>query len=113
MKRFHFLRFAFALAAAAGIVWLCCAVHKEDPFSLRNLSDGLFIAAAVELLYSLEFLHTVLGHRAASFGSASNEYARVRANMGAYSEPERPIIPEYFVTALLAGAAGLVLTLLK
>ncbi len=113
MKRFSILRFLFALLLVGGIAALCCAVQREDRFSLSHLSDGLFIAAAVVFLYSLEFIHTLMGHQASVQGSAINAYRRVRTNMDRYETPARALIPEYFVASVLGAAAGLVLLLLK
>jgi hypothetical protein len=113
MKKFSILRFLFGLLLVGGIVALCCAVQREDKFSLPHLSDGLFIAAAVVFLYSLEFTHTLLGHQASVHGSYFNAYYRVMANMNTYDRPNRFVIPEYLSAAVLAAAAGGVLLLFR
>jgi hypothetical protein len=113
MRKISWIRLVFALAAAGGITCLWCFLHKEDPFSVTHISEGLFAAAAIELLYSLEFIHTLMGHNASLRGSTPvNAYHRVRSNMDIYSEPDTPVILEYLIVAVLAGAAGLVLTFL-
>ena len=109
MKKFSLFRFVFALAMARGIVWLTCSLQRYDPFSLRHISDGLFAAAALEFLYSMEFLHTIMGHEASSRGHTANMYTRVKANMNTYRQPDGFFITEYLISAIIAALAGTIL----
>jgi len=113
MKRFSLIRFVFALLVAGGIVWIVCSLQREDSFSLRHISDGLFFAAALEFLYSMEFLHTIMGHEASARGSYTNMYHRVKANINTYRQPEGMFIREYLVCAILAALAGTILIFIK
>ena len=113
MKRFSILRFLFALCLAAAVVFLWCLLQPGERFSLAHISDGLMVAAAVDILYSFEFLHTFLGFTASTAGSPANAYRRVRGDMTYSRRSDRPIIPEYLIFGILAGAAGALLLLLR
>ena len=110
-RRFSIFRIVFALILIGGIAAGWCALQREDKFTLPNISNGLFIAAAVVFLYSLEFTHTLMGHQASARGSDFNRYHRVKSNMDAYEEPNRFVIPEYLIMAVLAVVASVVLLL--
>ncbi len=113
MKKFSLIRFIFALLVAGGIVWLTCSVQRNDPFSIRHISDGLFFAAGIEFVYSMEFMHTIMGHQASVHGASTNMYHRVKSNMDSYRQPEGMFIYEYLASAVIAALAGTILIFVK
>lgn len=113
MKRFSLGSFLFALVLAAAVVYLWCVLQKGESFTAAHIADGLLIAAAVDILYSCEFLHTFLGFRASNAGSPANAYRRVRGDMSCSRRSDRFFIPEYLIIGILAGAAGALLLLLR
>lgn len=113
MKRFRILSFLFALCLAAAVLTLWCVLQQGERFSLAHISDGLMVAAAVDILYSFEFLHTFLGFNASNAGSPFNAYQRVRGDMTYSGRTDRPIIPEYLIIGILAGTVGVLLLLMR
>ena len=113
MKRFSILRFLFALCLAAAVVFLWCILQQGERFSLAHVADGRMVAAAVDIVFSFEFLHTFLGFNASNVGSPFNAYQRVRGDMTYSQRTDRLIIPEYLIIGILAGAAGVILLLMR
>ena len=113
MKRFNIWSFLFAFVLAGAVVYLWCALQRGERFSAAHIADGLFIAAAVDILYGCEFLHTFLGFRAGNAGSQINAYRRVRSDMSYSVRSDRVFIPEYLIVGILAGAAGALVLLLR
>ena len=113
MKQLSLWRFLFALVLAAAVVYLWCILQQGERFAAVHIADGLFVAAAADILYGCEFLHTFFGFRASSAGSPATAYQRVRGDMSFSRRSDRFFIPEYLIVGILAGTAGALLLLLR
>ena len=114
MKKFSVWRFLFALVLAAAAVYLWCVLQQGEKFTVRHISDGLFFATAVDILYGCEFLHTFLGFRATNAGNnVANAYWRVQGDMTYSTRSDRFFISEFLIIGIMAGAAGALLLLLR
>ena len=113
MKRFNILSFVFAIVLVAAAVYLTCIIQKGDHFTAGHIADGLFIGAALNIMYGCEFLHTYLVYNAANVGHPANAYQRIWTDMKVRNCSDRFFIPEYLIVGILSGLAGAVFLFLR
>ena len=106
MKKFSWIRLLFAVLAVGASIGLVCLFHKDEAFSMANVSNGLLLGAVFDLLIAFR----VRTATAASFVP--------REENSVYAEPKLPepqrmfTRPEYLLVAVLAGVAMFILSLL-